>query len=275
MTGRREREPKYLRSAFQCPFLAEAVEEHGTRPVFGVLDDLQEGPGSTALRKRVAALARMHTEEAILKIVEIMRDEDAGPKVRLNAANYILDRGWSRPPVATSLYFEDDEPHQEGDEGERIIPVLASILADIAAQEEKLARELEAERSQSLDAADWRDINKAHKGPQDARRLHPDPKQISRSSRHWARVMRIYVPTAPRARVQKPGWQRHAGTPDSGAIFANRIEGNGDALCGRAPDLGRSGGDRSTRWSSTVLEGELVSKGASRLDAFSGYPVRT
>ena len=31
----------------------------------------------------------------------------------------------------------------------------------------------------------------------------------------------------------------------------------------------------STWWSSTALKGELVSRGASRLDAFSGYPVRT
>ena len=31
----------------------------------------------------------------------------------------------------------------------------------------------------------------------------------------------------------------------------------------------------STWWSSTALEGYLVLRGASRLDAFSGYPVRT
>ena len=31
----------------------------------------------------------------------------------------------------------------------------------------------------------------------------------------------------------------------------------------------------STWWSSTALKGESVSRGASRLDAFSGYPVRT
>ena len=30
----------------------------------------------------------------------------------------------------------------------------------------------------------------------------------------------------------------------------------------------------STWWSSTALKGELVSRGVSRLDAFSGYPVR-
>ena len=30
----------------------------------------------------------------------------------------------------------------------------------------------------------------------------------------------------------------------------------------------------STWWSSTALKGDLVSRGASRLDAFSGYPVR-
>ena len=31
----------------------------------------------------------------------------------------------------------------------------------------------------------------------------------------------------------------------------------------------------STSWSTTALEGELVSRWVSRLDAFSGYPVRT
>jgi len=31
----------------------------------------------------------------------------------------------------------------------------------------------------------------------------------------------------------------------------------------------------STWWSSTVLKGNLVSREASRLDAFSGYPVHT
>ena len=31
----------------------------------------------------------------------------------------------------------------------------------------------------------------------------------------------------------------------------------------------------STWWSSTTLEGELVLRWVSRLDAFSGYPVRT
>ena len=31
----------------------------------------------------------------------------------------------------------------------------------------------------------------------------------------------------------------------------------------------------STWWSTTALKGELVSRWVSRLDAFSGYPVRT
>jgi len=31
----------------------------------------------------------------------------------------------------------------------------------------------------------------------------------------------------------------------------------------------------STSWSSRVLQGELISRGASHLDAFSGYPVHT
>ena len=31
----------------------------------------------------------------------------------------------------------------------------------------------------------------------------------------------------------------------------------------------------STWWSTTALQGDLILRGASRLDAFSGYPVRT
>ena len=31
----------------------------------------------------------------------------------------------------------------------------------------------------------------------------------------------------------------------------------------------------STRWSTSALRRDLVLRGASRLDAFSGYPVRT
>ena len=38
--------------------------------------------------------------------------------------------------------------------------------------------------------------------------------------------------------------------------------------CASTPSL-------STWWSSTALKGELVSRWVSRLDAFSGYPVRT
>ena len=101
------------------------------------------------LRSRASALARQYTEEAIDLLVDIMRDADAGPSERLRAAIAILDRGWGRPPVATSLYFEDDAPQQEGDEEERVLPILARIMADVAAQEEKRARELEVSGSQT------------------------------------------------------------------------------------------------------------------------------
>ena len=107
---------------------------------------------ASALRKRVAVLARMHTEEGVETLVEIMRSEDAEPLMRLKAADHILDRGWGRPPVATSLYFEDDVPQQDGANEESVLPVLASILADIAEQEEKRARKLEAEQPQTEDA---------------------------------------------------------------------------------------------------------------------------
>ena len=50
------------------------------------------------------------------------------------------------------------------------------------------------------------------------------------------------------------------------------IERLGPVSCAGCP---ASTSGLSTWWSSTALERDLVLRGVSRLDAFSGYPVRT
>lgn len=42
----------------------------------------------------LVAAARAHTEEAVRTLVESLRD----PKLRVQAAVALLDRGWGRPP---------------------------------------------------------------------------------------------------------------------------------------------------------------------------------
>jgi hypothetical protein len=50
--------------------------------------------------QRLAELAREKTREALETITEIMRDKEAPPATRLQAAQCLLDRGWGRTPVA-------------------------------------------------------------------------------------------------------------------------------------------------------------------------------
>jgi hypothetical protein len=42
----------------------------------------------------VQALARQHTEQAVRTLVEALRD----PRLKVQAAQALLDRGWGRPP---------------------------------------------------------------------------------------------------------------------------------------------------------------------------------
>lgn len=57
-------------------------------------------PGGRAKRGRQCAqLARTHTRDAINVLAQIMHDDSEPSKVRVSAANSLLDRGWGRPPV--------------------------------------------------------------------------------------------------------------------------------------------------------------------------------
>ena len=64
----------------------------------------------------VRELARQHTEEAVEKLVEIMRDENAPPSAQGAAANALLDRGWGRPDQSVTV-----------DNGESLLSILDEI----------------------------------------------------------------------------------------------------------------------------------------------------
>ena len=52
-----------------------------------------------AVKVPVWARAREYTDEAMLVIVGVMRDQEASGAVRLSAANVILERGWGKAPI--------------------------------------------------------------------------------------------------------------------------------------------------------------------------------
>ena len=52
----------------------------------------------------VAALAKVHTVEAIQAIVDLMRS--VAPIIRLKAACAVLDRGWGKPRQAVEVSGE-------------------------------------------------------------------------------------------------------------------------------------------------------------------------
>lgn len=50
----------------------------------------------------IRELAKQHTEEALLILVEIAMNKKSPPSARVHAACALLDRGWGKP----SMYFE-------------------------------------------------------------------------------------------------------------------------------------------------------------------------
>jgi hypothetical protein len=56
--------------------------------------------------RQLAELARSHTEKAMNLIARVVDDERADLRLRLLAAEMILDRGWGRPPVAVGLHVD-------------------------------------------------------------------------------------------------------------------------------------------------------------------------
>ena len=58
--------------------------------------------------ENLAALARMHTEDAIAVLVSIANDPKVNPSARISAANSLLDRGHGKPPQAVAVKTESN-----------------------------------------------------------------------------------------------------------------------------------------------------------------------
>lgn len=59
--------------------------------------------------RTLADLAREHTEEAVMTLVAIMRDDAQTGAARVAAADKILNRGWGQAPQ-TIAFTDDREP---------------------------------------------------------------------------------------------------------------------------------------------------------------------
>jgi hypothetical protein len=57
--------------------------------------------------KHIRELAQSHTEEGVLTIANMMRDESNNARVRFAAAKAILDLGWGKPRKAEVVEQED------------------------------------------------------------------------------------------------------------------------------------------------------------------------
>ena len=58
--------------------------------------------------ENLAALARMHTVDAIAVLVSIANDPKVNPSARISAANSLLDRGHGKPPQAVAVKTESN-----------------------------------------------------------------------------------------------------------------------------------------------------------------------
>lgn len=71
-------------------------------------------------------LCRAHTEEAITKLIEIMRGND--PKDAMSAAVNILNRGWGTPPQG--LFLTDDPADDESDSEPDSLSPIGEFIKD-------------------------------------------------------------------------------------------------------------------------------------------------
>lgn len=77
--------------------------------------------------KGIAALARQHTDRAIEVLADGMEDED--PRVRVAAANSILDRGYGKP-VSMSMDLNKALDAFDDEQLSAAIAVLESIVGE-------------------------------------------------------------------------------------------------------------------------------------------------
>lgn len=74
----------------------------------------------------IRSLARQHTESALRTLVSIMNDEKAPVPARVNAAGYLLDRGWGKAHQSIEI---------SGEVTNKVIraPAVAGTMAEWAA----------------------------------------------------------------------------------------------------------------------------------------------
>jgi hypothetical protein len=104
------------------------------------------GPAQTTRRNILAAqkMFQAYAEEAMLKIVDIMRDEDADHAVRLKAANDLLNRAYGTP-VSTQVQHKIIE--DERDTPINIAALTGAATRDLEQLAQTLARFIESERA--------------------------------------------------------------------------------------------------------------------------------
>lgn len=67
-------------------------------------------PKGVGVDRPVRDLARVHTEEAIQVLVNILRDESARKDTRIAAAEALLNRGWGRPSQQVDVTSDSGLP---------------------------------------------------------------------------------------------------------------------------------------------------------------------
>jgi hypothetical protein len=104
------------------------------------------GPQAVTRRNILAAqkMFQAYAEEAMLKIVDIMRDEDADHAVRLKAANDLLNRAYGTP-VSTQVQHKIIE--DERDTPINIAALTGAATRDLEQLAQTLARFIESERA--------------------------------------------------------------------------------------------------------------------------------
>src|ERR1700730_8574085 len=65
-------------------------------------------PSGAKAQVQIAELAKSHAKEAMLTLVEIMRDNEAPAAARASAANAVLDRGYGKPAQTVDVTTRRD-----------------------------------------------------------------------------------------------------------------------------------------------------------------------
>jgi hypothetical protein len=104
------------------------------------------GPAKVTRRNILAAqkMFQAYAEEAMLKIVDIMRDDDADHAVRLKAANDLLNRAYGTP-VSTQVQHKIIEDDRESPINPQALTGAAT--RDLEQLAQTLARFIESERN--------------------------------------------------------------------------------------------------------------------------------